>query len=146
MRYIGEAFARKILFNKKRVEISADLKAKGFKSLPSIEEAANHVGWEETEEEEEVAAGGYDYLLAVAFAGVKRKELMKLEEERDVKKKEFDELTNTLSKSLWLRDLDALDHQLDVCVVFFFKLRFFFMGFLINVLYFVCCVIRNKIK
>ena len=114
MRYIGEAFARKILFNKKRVEISADLKAKGFKSLPSIEEAANHVGWEETEEEEEVAAGGYDYLLAVAFAGVKRKELMKLEEERDVKKKEFDELTKTTSEALWLRDLDALDDKLDV--------------------------------
>nr|GEY66184.1 hypothetical protein [Tanacetum cinerariifolium] len=41
--------------------------------------------------------------------------MQKLQHERAAKKKEFDELTNTLSKSLWLRDLDALDHQLDVC-------------------------------
>ena len=38
----------------------------------------------------------------------------KLQHEMDVKKKDFEELNKTSPKSLWLRDLDALDKQLDV--------------------------------
>nr|GFB58225.1 DNA topoisomerase 2 [Tanacetum cinerariifolium] len=94
----------------------------------TIAGAVDHVGREETEEEEEVAAGEekpqgnaskavpgteYDYLLSMAIASLTYEKIQKLQQERDIKKKEFDELTNTLSKSLWLRDLDALDHQLD---------------------------------
>jgi DNA topoisomerase II len=153
VRFIREVVEGTIVVNnKKKDNLCAELKDKGFTPFPketdltaSIAGAVDHVGREENEEEEEVAAGQeklqgnasktvpgteYDYLLSMAIASLTYEKMQKLREERDAKKKEFDELTNTLSKTLWLRDLDALDHQLDVCIVLFFKHCFFFMSFL----------------
>nr|GEW52881.1 anaphase-promoting complex subunit 2 [Tanacetum cinerariifolium] len=136
VRFIREVVEGMIVVsNKKKDDLYAELKVKGFTPLPketvleaSIAGAVDHVGREETEEEEEVAAGEkkpqgnaskavprteYDYFLSMAIASLTYEKMQKLQQERDAKKKEFDELTNTLSKSLWLRDLDALDHQLD---------------------------------
>nr|GEV89936.1 DNA topoisomerase 2 isoform X2 [Tanacetum cinerariifolium] len=136
VRFIREVVKGTIVVsNKKKDDLYAELKVKGFTPLPketvleaSIAGAVDHVGREEAEEEEEVAAGEeklqgnasktvpgteYDYLLSMAIASLTYEKMQKLEQERDAKKKEFDELTNTPSKSLWERDLDALDHQLD---------------------------------
>ena len=97
---------------KKIDERCAELKDKGFQSLPSIARMAHRVGWEVTKEEE--LGTGYDYLLTIPIASYTYKKMEELEQERDAKNKEFHELTNTSSKSLWLKDLDALIRQLDV--------------------------------
>ncbi|PWA54707.1 topoisomerase II [Artemisia annua] len=116
--YIRQASAGKIVFPKTLYERYAVLNGKGFKSSTSIERAAEQLGWEETKEEvnleEEVAAGGYKYLLAVAYGGFLDEDLVMLENERDEKKKKFEELTPRTAKDLWLEDLDDLDIHLAV--------------------------------
>ncbi|KAF5822370.1 putative DNA topoisomerase (ATP-hydrolyzing) [Helianthus annuus] len=131
-----------VVSNRKKADLCAELKVKGYTPLPkeavleaSIAGAVDHVeGSEETEEgsEEETAemaveeqkpsAGTasktipgteYDYLLSMAIGTLTYEKMQQLWHERDTKKAEFDELTNTPSKSLWLRDLDSLNNQLD---------------------------------
>ncbi|XP_076941033.1 DNA topoisomerase 2-like [Bidens hawaiensis] len=127
-----------IVSNRKKADLLAELKVKGYTPIPkeavleaSVAGAVDHVeGSEETEEEEtddvaieEKPAAGttsktipgteYDYLLAMSIGTLTFEKMRQLMHEKDTKKSEFDELTNTTSKSLWLRDLDALSHQLD---------------------------------
>ncbi|GJW01568.1 DNA topoisomerase 2 [Tanacetum coccineum] len=130
VRFIREVVEGTIVVsNKKKDDLYAELKIKGFTPFPketvleaSIAGAVDHVGREEVPAGEENPQGNaskavpgteYDYLLSMAIASLTYEKMQKLQQERDAKKKEFDELTNTLSKSLWLKDLDALDHQLD---------------------------------
>ncbi|GJU89399.1 DNA topoisomerase 2 [Tanacetum coccineum] len=129
VRFIREVLRNIVVSNKKKDDLYAELNFKGFTPFPketvleaSIAGAVDHVGREEVPSGEEKPQGNaskvvprteYDYLLSMAIASLTYAKMQKLQEERDAKKKEFDELTNTLSKSLWLRDLDALDHQLD---------------------------------
>lgn len=145
VRFIREVVEGTIVVsNRKKADLCAELKAKGFTPLPkeavleaSIAGAVDHVeGSEETDEaseeeettsemmveEEKPKAGApsktipgteYDYLLSMAIGTLTYEKMKQLWNERDTKKAEFDELTNTSPKSLWLRDLDALDNQLD---------------------------------
>ncbi|KAL4561866.1 hypothetical protein LXL04_034048 [Taraxacum kok-saghyz] len=126
-----------VVSNRKKAELCAELATKGFTPLPkeavleaSIAGAVDHVdGREETDEEDSdevetetpqvVAASKtipgteYDYLLSMAIGSLTYERMKQLWEERDQKKAEFDELTNTPSRCLWLRDLDNLTKQLD---------------------------------
>ncbi|XP_052620374.1 DNA topoisomerase 2 isoform X2 [Lactuca sativa] len=127
-----------VVSNRKKADLYAELAKKKYTPLPkeavieaSIAGAVDHVeGSEETEEEEasdvpidvEAAAAAasktipgteYDYLLSMAIASLTYEKMKQLWKERDEKKAEFDELTNTPSRSLWLKDLDDLDKQLD---------------------------------
>nr|XP_043611251.1 DNA topoisomerase 2 [Erigeron canadensis] len=126
-----------VVSNRKKVDLCAELKNKGYTPLPkeavleaSVAGAVDHIeGNEENEEdadevvvEEEkpqvtasktIPGTEYDYLLSMAIGTLTYEKMKQLWEERDTKKAEFDELTKTPSKSLWLRDLDALNNQLD---------------------------------
>ncbi|KAL8262386.1 hypothetical protein R6Q59_023735 [Mikania micrantha] len=124
-----------VVSNRKKAELCAELKAKGYTPLPkeavleaSIAGAVDHVeGSDETEEEENteeekplagttsktIPGTEYDYLLSMAIGTLTYEKMQQLWNERDTKKAEFDELTKTPSNSLWLRDLDALNNQLD---------------------------------
>lgn len=156
-----------IVSNRKKADLLAELKVKGYTAIPkeavleaSVAGAVDHVeGSEETEEEEtddvaieEKPAAGttsktipgteYDYLLAMSIGTLTFEKMQQLMHEKDTKKAEFDELTNTSSKSLWLRDLDALNHQLDVSFFLIFNIYFWVC---LNLVFFVC-VNRNKIR
>nr|GEX37790.1 DNA topoisomerase 2 [Tanacetum cinerariifolium] len=114
VRFIHEVVEGTIVVrNKKKDDLYAELKVKGFTPLPketvleaSIAGAVDHVGREASCRKGRNRKGG-------RVGSWRRKTTRKYAEVRDAKKKEFDELTNTLSKSLWIRYLDALDHHLD---------------------------------
>ena len=97
-----------LFFPREKGERCAELKRNGFKSLPS--QAVDNV--EETEEEE--PGTGYDYLLDIPALSFTCEGIEELKQASDAMKKELEEITKSTSESLWLRDLDALDHQLDV--------------------------------
>ena len=88
----------------------AELKTKGIQSLPSIEQAVDN--GEATEEKE--PGTGYDYLRSVPIEWFYDEKFKELERESDEKIKEYEELSKSTPKSLWLRELTALDLQLDV--------------------------------
>ncbi|KVI00753.1 Arginine repressor C-terminal-like domain-containing protein [Cynara cardunculus var. scolymus] len=141
VRFILEVMAGTIILNNRVIEdLYAELKDKGYTPLPkeavleaSIAGAVDHVeGSEETDEatEEEtsevvieekyqatasktIPGTEYDYLLSMELRTLTLKKKNQLCAERDTKKAIFDELTGTPSRSLWLRDLDALEKQLD---------------------------------
>ncbi|KAJ0735221.1 putative DNA topoisomerase (ATP-hydrolyzing) [Helianthus annuus] len=77
--------------------------------VAAVEEEKSHVGTAS----KTIPGTEYDYLLSMAIGTLTYEKMKQLWHERDTKKAEFDELTNTPSKSLWLRDLDALSDQLD---------------------------------
>ncbi|KAJ0501049.1 putative DNA topoisomerase (ATP-hydrolyzing) [Helianthus annuus] len=118
-----------VVSNRKKADLCAELKVKGYTPLPkeavleaSIPGAVDHVeGSEETEEgseeettemvvgEQKPSAGTasktipeteYDYLLSKAIGTLTYEKVQQMWHERDTKKAEFDELTNTPSKSL----------------------------------------------
>ncbi|PWA70664.1 hypothetical protein CTI12_AA285720 [Artemisia annua] len=79
--------------------MAVELKKKGFQSLQSIERAVDHV--DETEEEEP-GIESFTY-----------KKMEELKQESDANKNKFQDLILTGSRSLWLKDLNDLDCQLD---------------------------------
>ncbi|MFS8022247.1 putative DNA topoisomerase (ATP-hydrolyzing) [Helianthus anomalus] len=118
-----------VVSNRKKADLCAKLKVKGYTPLAkevvleaSILGAVDHVeGSEETEEgseeettemavgEQKPCAGTasktipeteYDYLLSMAIGTLTYEKMQQLWHERDTKKAEFDELTNTPSMSL----------------------------------------------
>ncbi|GJY31925.1 DNA topoisomerase 2 [Tanacetum coccineum] len=95
---------------KSKDERCAELKTKGFKSLPSIAREVDGVGREETQEEQRT---GYDYLLSIPLLTLEAKDMKELEEEQDAMNKKIAYLQDaSIIKSLWLTDLHALEKQL----------------------------------
>nr|GEV83371.1 DNA topoisomerase 2 isoform X1 [Tanacetum cinerariifolium] len=64
------------------------------------------------QEEQDVDVTGYDYLLSIPLLTLKAKDMKELEEEHDAMNKKIVYLQDASIKSLWLRDLDALEKQL----------------------------------
>ncbi|GJW81298.1 DNA topoisomerase 2 [Tanacetum coccineum] len=117
-------------------ELCAELEKQGFDEETEIEgkpdelyELRKNGFKEETEVEEEVAAGEekpqgnasktvseteYDYLLFMEPKSWTDEKMQELQHEMDAKEKEIDVLTKATSKSLWRRDLNALDRQLQL--------------------------------
>ena len=101
MKFIREVCKGEIvLSNREYDEVRAELMKKGFKPQ---EKASKTVPGTE-----------YEYLQSMGIGSLTYVKMEKLQHEMDVKKKDFEELNKTSPKSLWLRDLDALDKQLDV--------------------------------
>ncbi|KAH6759755.1 topoisomerase II [Perilla frutescens var. frutescens] len=104
-----------IVSNRKRADLFLELKAKGFTPLPKKENTAevsvagSTDDAEESEENSEVAIGDYDYLLSLAIGTLTLEKMQELLAERERRAREVEDLKQTSLKSLWMRDLDALE-------------------------------------
>ncbi|GKA29474.1 DNA topoisomerase 2 [Tanacetum coccineum] len=112
VRFAREVWNGKLVLSRKRKhEKCVALREKGFKSLPSIKREAQV----EPQEDENVAIigyDGYDYLLSLPTGSFEPEYIEELEEERKGMNKKIEHLTTSTPKSLWLKDLAALDEQL----------------------------------
>ena len=77
---------------------------------------------EEEENEESPEAEGAeasDYLLSMSIGTLTREKIQELNAEKQKLVDGVEELKNTSPKSLWLKDLDAFEKELDVSNVIF---------------------------
>lgn len=120
-----------IVNNRKRAELFIELHEKGFTPLPKKKVADVAVAGatddiDDTEDNSEVAGSkgvrgsDYDYLLSMAIGTLTLEKVQELCSERDKTNQEVEDLRKTTPKSLWLRDLDSLEEQLDVKTQLFF--------------------------
>uniref|UniRef100_A0ACD5TW45 Uncharacterized protein n=1 Tax=Avena sativa TaxID=4498 RepID=A0ACD5TW45_AVESA len=114
-----------VVNNRKRAELFLELKQKKYKPLPKKKVTAEPVAVGATEVDEEndespveAAAGvngsDYEYLLAMAIGTLTMEKVQELIAQQENLKDEVDRLRQTSPKDLWLRDLDALEKELDV--------------------------------
>ncbi|KAF6168380.1 hypothetical protein GIB67_018220 [Kingdonia uniflora] len=115
-----------IVSNRKRAELFLELKQKGFTPIPkktkNVEAVvAGETEGEENEEHSDVAAVGnksvkasdYEYLLSMAIGSLTLEKVQELCAEKDKLTDEVDELKGSTPTSLWMRDLCALEKELD---------------------------------
>ncbi|KAG9150672.1 hypothetical protein Leryth_008141 [Lithospermum erythrorhizon] len=112
-----------IVSNRKRADLFLELKEKNFTPFPkkkSLEAivAGTTDDTEETEEpleasSSEVQASDYDYLLSMAIGSLTLEKVQDLCDERDKLRVAVDEMRKAAPKSLWIKDLDELEKQLD---------------------------------
>ncbi|PWA52011.1 hypothetical protein CTI12_AA458460 [Artemisia annua] len=120
IRYVRECYDGTVSVLGARTEKFAELRVRGYDTLPSIEKkVADLVIGKQTETEQRERADlfprtGYDYLLSMPVGLISRETLGKLQEELDITKKDFKVLDGTSPKQLWASDLDDLTRQLDV--------------------------------
>lgn len=132
-----------IVNNRKKADIVEDLRQRGFTPLPKkaqpVEAAiAGAVDAAEESEESSVApapsttyipGSDYDYLLAMAIATLTLEKVQELCADRDKMIKTVEDLKKTTPRSLWLRDLESLDKELDVRIHKAYILRLTFTKF-----------------
>ncbi|RWW20128.1 hypothetical protein GW17_00015772 [Ensete ventricosum] len=118
-----------IVGNRKRADLFLELQKKGFTPMPKKKKGvdaavAGAVEEEEDQEEEspEVGKGGvkasdYEYLMCMPIGSLTLEKVQELCADKDRLVGEVDELRRTSAKSLWLKELDALEEELDVSVV-----------------------------
>ncbi|XP_020113224.1 DNA topoisomerase 2-like [Ananas comosus] len=113
-----------IVNNRKRAELFIELHQKGFTPFPKkskgIDVAIVGATTEEEENEEspEMGKGGvrasdYEYLLSMAIGTLTLEKVQELCGERDKLESEVEELRKATPRSLWLKDLDALERELE---------------------------------
>ncbi|CAK9226883.1 unnamed protein product [Sphagnum troendelagicum] len=116
-----------IVNNRKRADLLADLKAKGFTPFPKKSKSLDPpvVGadpvpaeGEDTSEQEEkvkggVKAGDYEYLLSMPIGTLTFEKVEQLRQQRDKMEDDVETLKKATPKSLWERDLDTFINQLD---------------------------------
>ncbi|OMO96852.1 DNA topoisomerase II, eukaryotic-type [Corchorus olitorius] len=112
-----------IVSNRKRADLFLELQEKGFTPFPkksksaevSVAGATDDV--EETENSEvgvkEVQVSDYDYLLSMAIGTLTLEKVQELCAERDKIQNDVEEVRKATPKSLWLKDLDDLEIQLE---------------------------------
>lgn len=112
-----------VVNNRKRADLFLELRQKNFDPFPKKKKRAEPaaVGATEEEENEESpeAANGvdpsdYEYLLSMAIGTLTLEKIQELNAEKEKLVNEVEELEKTTEKSLWLRDLDAFEKDLDV--------------------------------
>ncbi|XP_042514754.1 DNA topoisomerase 2 [Macadamia integrifolia] len=114
-----------IVSNRKRIDLFHELHKKGFTPFPkkgkTVEVAvagATEVA-EESEENSEIVgskgvrASDYEYLLSMAIGTLTLEKVQELIANRDQLESEVDELRKATPKSLWMKDLEALEKELD---------------------------------
>lgn len=122
---LGVVQGKIIVNNRKRAELFQELREKGFTPFPKKSKVADAVAEssDEAEESEEsagkihakgVQASDYDYLLSMAIGTLTLEKVQELCAERDGLNEEVECMRNATPKSLWLKDLEALERQLDV--------------------------------
>ncbi|GAA6056524.1 DNA topoisomerase 2 [Rhodotorula toruloides] len=112
-----------VLSNRKRADIVAELRKKGFRPFPKVQKMhvagdvdANGDGDEEVEDPEAVEAGAdsdYDYLLNMQLSSLTREKVERLMAERDQRSAELDALLKRSVQDLWRADLDAFMEKWD---------------------------------
>lgn len=111
--------------NRKKADLFLELKQKGFTPFPKktkVEElVAGATDAVETEGNSEVSGGAedarvgdYDYLLQMEIGTLTLERVQKLLKDREHLNGEVDYLRKATPMSLWQKDLDALDRELDV--------------------------------
>lgn len=123
---LGVVEGKIIVNNRKRAELFHELKQKGFTPFPKKSKVEAVIAGttddpEETEENlevvpnsKEVRASDYDYLLSMAIGSLTAEKVEELCSDRDRLNNELDELRRTPPRSLWAKDLDSFEKQLDV--------------------------------
>ena len=118
-----------IVSNRKRADLFLELQQKGFTPMPKKKKGidavvAGAVEEEEDQEEESpeggkggVKASDYEYLMCMPIGSLTLEKVQELCADKDRLEGEVDELRRTSAKSLWLKELDALEEELDVSVV-----------------------------
>lgn len=126
-----------IVSNRKRADLFRELKEKGFTPLPKKENASEVAVAASTDEAVEsvgktdIAKGqsssDYDYLISLAIGTLTLEKIQELLAERDKLVQEVEDLKQTSVKSLWMRDLDALEAKvIEVrCKIMYFVLFWF---------------------
>ncbi|XP_044386932.1 DNA topoisomerase 2-like [Triticum aestivum] len=93
-----------VVNNRKRSELFLELKQKGYQPFPQKKVTANEVDEE----------SNYEYLLAMPIGNLTLEKVQELLAEQKKLEDEHEFLGNATPEILWLRDLDALEKELDV--------------------------------
>ncbi|KNG44874.1 type II DNA topoisomerase [Stemphylium lycopersici] len=98
---------------KKKAVLVQELKKHGFTPFPKVEEAKNAGEVEDAQEDEsddnevEVSANDYDYLLGMAIWSLTQERVEKLLKQLGEKQEEIDTLIKLSPKDIWTVDLEA---------------------------------------
>lgn len=115
-----------IVSNRKRADLFVELQRKGFTPFPKKTKAVEPEvagAIEDVEESEdntnivsrnEVQISDYEYLLAMAIGTLTLEKVQELCGDRDRLIKEVEDLRKETPRSFWMKDLDALERQLNV--------------------------------
>uniref|UniRef100_A0A453PBZ4 DNA topoisomerase (ATP-hydrolyzing) n=1 Tax=Aegilops tauschii subsp. strangulata TaxID=200361 RepID=A0A453PBZ4_AEGTS len=122
VRFILAVISGKIIVNnRKRADLFQELKQQGYKPFPKKKPTSGPVAVGSTEADEdndespaEAAASDYEYLLAMSIGTLTMEKVKELIAQQDKVEADLEILRNTEPKTLWLRDLDALEKELDV--------------------------------
>lgn len=118
-----------IVSNRKRADLFLELQQKGFTPFPkktkSVEPevAGATEDTEETEENSETVIGNgvrisdYEYLISMAIGTLTIERVEALLADRDKVNEQVNDLRGSTPKSLWLKDLDVLEAELNVRIV-----------------------------
>ncbi|KAL0873030.1 hypothetical protein Bca101_022735 [Brassica carinata] len=125
---LGVVSGEIVVNNRKKSDLVQELRQKGFTPFPKkakpVEAAvagATDTAEEESEETSDVPASRstfisgseYDYLLSLAIATLTLEKVQELCGERDKVEKAVEDLKKATPRSLWFRDLESLDAELD---------------------------------
>lgn len=116
-----------VVVNRKMAELILELKKKHYRPFPKKNITAESVALGATEENDgshvEAAAGvntsDYEYLLVMAISTLTREKVQELITQEDKLHDKLKSLGGSDAKLLWLRDLNALEKELDVIKQFF---------------------------
>ncbi|KAG2241613.1 hypothetical protein Bca52824_090186 [Brassica carinata] len=126
---LGVVSGEIIVNNRKKSDLVQELRRRGFTPFPKKTkpvEAAVAGAVDSTEEESEessdapasssstfISGSDYDYLLSLAIATLTLEKVQELCGERDKMQQQVEDLKKATPRSLWLRDLESLDAELD---------------------------------
>ncbi|PNS15009.1 hypothetical protein CAC42_2238 [Sphaceloma murrayae] len=106
-----------VVSRKKKAVLIQELQKLGFKRIPKIADAkkqgemervVEEEDVEETEQDQEIGSGDFDYLLGMAIWSLTAERVEKLRSQIGDKEVEIDVLTQKSPKDIWTEDLDAL--------------------------------------
>ena len=114
MRFIQMIIDGKLVISKKKKTVLiAELKKLNFDAFPKIKDASKAGETEdvvdnddEEQEDEQVDASAYDYLLGMALWSLTQERVEKLKKQIGDKEIEIDDLMKLSKEDLWTRDLD----------------------------------------
>lgn len=108
-----------VVSNRKRAELLADLKERGYDLFPREEKKSESEDEESEREDEKESASdaelakGYEYLLGMKIWSLTFEKAEELRRQLAEKKKEVIILEDTKPESIWLNDLDAIEEALN---------------------------------
>ncbi|CAK9187446.1 unnamed protein product [Ilex paraguariensis] len=122
---LGVLEGKIIVSDRKRADLFIELKEKGFTPFPQKTKTVEAVVAGATDDVEElkensetvtskgVRTSDYEYLLSMAIGTLTLEKVQELCADRDKLNEEVDDLRKATPKSMWTKDLDALERELD---------------------------------